>query len=236
MSSPFRYAMILTHNRPEYVQACVNALASQVHAILVLDNASEVPVKSYLTVPNALETAAPFTTPLTVIEIPDQPPNIAVMWNTGLDYIERAMTGLGVSTWDVAIVCDDVAVPKGWFSAITSVMRRINAAAGCTHSFNPVREPLVKLHPDGDIHNRMQGSAFIVAGEKHQRADKTMHWWWCDTDMDFQARLNGGMVVAPGPIAHNARPNDFTVTVPGLAEQAGRDGEAFAAKWGARPW
>jgi glycosyltransferase involved in cell wall biosynthesis len=224
---PYRYGLILTHNRPEPLRQCVEALSPQVDSILVIDNASNPPAEIQMRMGD---------TPIAIMRNDMQPPNLAKLWNIGLNYIEKMMHGIGIMQWDVAILCDDVLVQPAWFDSISHTMRSIGAVAGCTHAFHPVPSPILKVNPDGDIMNRMQGSAFIVVGEKGQRADESMQWWWCDTDMDWQARLSGGMIVAPGPVATNTRPNDFTVTVPGLAEQAGRDGEAFAAKWGGRPW
>lgn len=66
------------------------------------------------------------------------------------------------------------------------------------------------------------------------RADERMRWWWQDTDLDWQARGLGGMLVVPGPHVPNRHANESTVGE--LAEQAGRDGEIFVEKWGFRPW
>ena len=65
-----------------------------------------------------------------------------------------------------------------------------------------------------------------------------MAGWWCDTDIDWQARALGGFVMTGGPelIVPNERPGEFTGTVPGLAQQSGDDGVTFAAKWNGRPW
>lgn len=216
-----RFAIILTHNRHELLKQCLDAIQPQVDQVLVIDNASN-PRVDAIGVKGA------------VMYVPDQPPNLSDLWNRGFRWIEWSPNR--AEEWDVAMLCDDVTVPEGWFHAVSSCMRAHGAAAGSTHSWHPVSVPIVKTHPDGDIYNRMQGSAFVLAGEKGLRADETMHWWWCDTDLDFMARLKGGMVIAPGLTAHNIHPNDFTNRVPGLAEQAARDGQTFAMKWGGRPW
>lgn len=216
-----RYALIITHNRPELLKQCLDAITPQVDRVVVMDNASDPPV-------NAQGVKG------TVMYVPDQPPNLSNLWNRGLNWIEWDIDRS--NKFDVAMLCDDVTVPEGWFEAVTSCMRGVGAAAGCTHSWFPVSTLILKTNPDGDIHNRMQGSAFVLAGDKGLRADESMHWWWCDTDLDWQARLAGGMVIAPGPVAHNIHPNDFTNSVPGLAEQAGLDGKVFKAKWSWRPW
>jgi hypothetical protein len=76
--------------------------------------------------------------------------------------------------------------------------------------------------------------AFVVRGELGLRADEKMRWWWGDTDFEWQAIQAGGVLMLPGYTALNTLANSTTHGV--LAEQAGRDGETFALKWGGRPW
>jgi hypothetical protein len=76
--------------------------------------------------------------------------------------------------------------------------------------------------------------AFILRGEVGLRADEKFGWWWGDTDLDWQACAAGGVLLLPGPVPANTLANSTTVGA--LAEQAGRDGQYFTAKWGRRPW
>jgi hypothetical protein len=172
------------------------------------------------------------------MNIPDQPPNLSRFWNTGLDWVETWVSTNIPATpeWDVAILCDDVIVPEGWFETVASCMRAHGATAASTHQWYPISAPIMKRNPDQDLTNRMCGWAFVLAGESGLRADEDLKWWFCDTDLDWQARTKGGMVVCPGPVAKNIHPNDWTARVPGLAEQSGQDGVTFARKHGGRPW
>jgi hypothetical protein len=205
-------AVVLTHNRPAELAACVQALAGQVDRLLVIDNASDPPA----------QVAAE------LLMVPDQPPNLAQLWQRGLDWAE--------GTEHVALVCDDVTVPAGWVGIVVAAMSRCGAAAGSTHAIQDPGHDTVKTAPDGDIFGRMCGAAFILARPSPVTPDPAMAWWWCDTDIDWQARHNGGTVIAAGPVAHNSLPNDWTQRRPELAEQAGRDRAAFAAKWSGCPW
>lgn len=216
-----RYAIVVTHNRHELLFKSVVALNPQVDLILVIDNASDPPVsQDYLNVD--------------VLHVEDQPPNLSRFWNLGFDYI--ADRWMPTPQWNVAVLCDDVIVPEGWYDAVSSCMRQNGAAAGSTHQWNPVTSPILKTVPDNDLANRMCGWAFVLAGEKGLRADESMSWWYCDTDLDWQARANGGMVICPGPVAHNIHPNDWTARRPELNHQSGQDGLTFARKHGGRPW
>jgi glycosyltransferase involved in cell wall biosynthesis len=222
--APARFAIVLTHNRPDLLGRCVAAVMHQVDLVVVVDNASNPPAVAPADANN-----------VQVVYDEAQPPNLARLWNRALNIIEKHRPA-SVQQWDVALLCDDAIAPPGWVDAVATAMRAHRADAGSTHSYQPVASPIVKTAPDADIHNRMCGWAFMLRGERGLRADESMHWWWCDTDLDWQARKAGGMVIAAGPVVPNERPNDFTYSVPGLAEQAGRDREAFAAKWGSAPW
>ena len=205
---------------------CVTAIHTQVQVTLVIDNASDPPVDRGTLPASAGHAVA-------VRYVPDQPPNLAKLWNLGLDV---ATNLAGEDPWFVAILCDDAIVPPGWFDAVTTAMVDTGAAAGCSNPWGHDHPPRMKTEPDSDLMGRMPGWAFILNGTKGLRADESMHWWWLDTSIDLDARAAGGMVMVGGYPVPNARPNDFTVTVPGLSEQAGRDGEAFVARYGSRPW
>jgi glycosyltransferase involved in cell wall biosynthesis len=228
VGTPRSYAIILTHNRPELLQQCIQAISPQVDGVLVIDNASDPPVKDEI-----LDHLAPGDG--AILRIPDQPPNLSALWNIGLDVADRE-NWQAEGPWYTALLCDDAIVPPGWFSAVTGAMRDTGAAAGCSNPWGQQHEPRVKTAPDSDLSGRMVGWAFVLDGSKGLRADERLQWWWCDSDLDLRAREAGGMVMAGGYPALNLRPNDFTITKPELGEQAGRDGETFASIWGYRPW
>lgn len=219
-------AFILTHNRPHLLRRCIEQIIPQVTQVCVIDNASDPPVD--------WEHVSP---PVhTLIHDPLQPPNLAELMNVGFEWAERYARHWSHERWNTVVLCDDVIIPDDWVNCVTGVLRALSCDAGSTHQQVPVVEPLVKTLLDTDIYNRMQGSACVFRGETGLRADERMHWWWQDTDLDFQARTRGGTVICPGPVVVNERPNDFTYSVPGLAERAGLDGEVFREKWGFKPW
>lgn len=222
----YNWALIITHNRPELLRETVRLIVPQVDSILILDNASDPPIVEDDWSDEDLK----------VVHIPDQPPNIAAMWNAGWDYIRLVMHERQIWQWNVAMLCDDVTVPPDWMERVSTYMRDTGSVAGAAHGARELDRGFVKREPDRDIWNRMQGAAYVIAGEYSIRADESMHWWWCDTDIDWQCRMAGGVAIAPGPIAVNTRPNDFTNAKPELGHQAGLDGQAFATKWGFRPW
>ena len=220
-----RYAIVLTHDRPELLKQCVAAIRAQADITVIIDNASNPPV--------TVDDFPPGPS-FILMTVPDQPPNLSHLWNIGLGAIHNL--NKMAPEWNVAILCDDVIVPEGWFETVASCMRAHGATAASTHQWYPIPAPIMKRAADQDLTNRMCGWAFVLAGESGIRADEDLKWWFCDTDIDWQARTKGGMVVCPGPVAKNIHPNDWTARVPGLAEQSGQDGVTFARKHGGRPW
>lgn len=221
--NPGRYAIILTHNRPELLADCVNAIGPQADFLVIIDNASDPPV--YL-----LDCDYPYV----IIRVLEQPPNLSRLWNVGILVLSDLQFN-ETEPYDIAFLCDDTVVPEGWFQAVSWAMRQNACVAGSTHCAHPVAQPIIKRAPDSDVWNRMCPWAFVVRGEAGIRADEDLKWWWGDTHMDFTARQAGGMVIAPGPVVPNLRMGEFTNIYAHLGEQSGRDGETFAAKWG-RPW
>lgn len=222
MTSPPSYAIILTHNRPELLDRCVRAVGEQVDLTIVVDNASDPPAKPPFVGERQL-----------VVRDLDQPANLSRLWNKAFQQVRLDVHISLIDHWNLIMLCDDAIIPPGWVDIVTTGMRAHNATAACTGS---VAAPLVKTAPDRDLMHRMPGHAFALRGEAWLQADERLHWWWCDTHLDWLARQAGGMVMLPGPVVVNERPNDFTVHKPELAERAGADGEVFAQIWGWRPW
>lgn len=217
-----KYALVLTHNRPELLELTVAAIGPQVDLIMVIDNASDPPVSVF------------GIDPMIVIREPEQPPNLSRLWNIGMQAVNNLAAGQ--DTWDIAFLCDDAIVPAGWFDIVATGMREHDATVASTHCANPVTAPILKTTRDSDVWNRMCPWAFIMRGERSFPADEDLKWWWGDTYVDFTARQNGGMVIVPGPVVVNQKMNEFTATYPGLMQQSGDDGNTFARKYGGRPW
>lgn len=208
---------MLTHNRPELLKECVDAVASQVDAVCVIDNASDPPATARSEI---------------LVRVPDQPPNLSHLWNIGIDVASEHGAEY------IAFLCDDAIVPDGWFAAVVGAMRLTGAAVGCSHPGNTWYYTNLKTEHDHDVMNRMPGWAFVLDASKGIRADERLHWWYCDTAIDWIARHRGGMVMVGGYPVPNMRPNDFTNTRPELAARAGLDGQLFAQLYGGgrTPW
>lgn len=215
------YAIVLAHNRPELLARCLEAIAPQVDRIHVVDNASEPPLRKMLE-------AWPLN--MVMYENSMQPPNLSKLWNSQLDLIERIEHGRS-DCWEVAMLCDDAIAPFGWFASVQQGIRASGAAAGSTGPLGPRDAAFLETTLIANVYTRMCGWAFVLAGEKGLRADESMHWWYCDSDLDFQARQSGGMMLVPGPSVPNDLPGAWTNAKPELGTRAGLDREAFRAKW-----
>jgi hypothetical protein len=84
------------------------------------------------------------------------------------------------------------------------------------------------------LETRMQGFAFILAGELGLRADEQFVWYCGDDDLGRRAAIAGGMVMVPGFHVNHLYPNgqvndELAAAIPG-------DMQRYVDKWGGRPW
>ena len=161
-------------------------------------------------------------------------PNISRWWNKGLDLAEYdpARKPSRSPKYDVAVLNDDAIVPEGWFDAVAGTMRQMGVAAGCSGGYGmPVLHTQNQAPP---LATRMQGFAFILAGELGLRADEQFVWYCGDDDLGRRAATAGGVVVVPGFHVNHLYPNgqvneELAAAIPG-------DMQRYVDKWGERPW
>jgi glycosyltransferase involved in cell wall biosynthesis len=216
-----RYAIIPTRNRPARLLSLVVSLGTQVDTIVVLDNASTPPVDV-----EKLRASVPDRVTVEVIRDEEQPPNLARFWNVMFDRCAELAKDRGEDEWDVAVLNDDSAVPASWYKACAGGLRR-HGTAVIAHTTPTSPALLTELH--NDPNNRMTPHAFVIRGDLGLRADESMRWWYQDSDLDWRARLAGGVLSVDGPRVVNMLAN--TTTTGPLAEQAAKDAAAFEAKW-----
>lgn len=216
-------AVILTHNRPELLAQVIAAIKPQVDTVIVIDNASD--------------PAAQVEGDVVLLQIPDQPPNLSRFWNVGIA-VALDLAGQDAAQTRIAFLCDDAIVPEGWFAAVTAAMADHGAAVGCSDPFGylPAGQVRLKTQTDSAIMERMPGWAWVLDPASGVRADETFQVWWGDSDVDWQARAAGGMVMVGGYVVPNIHPSGFMATHPELIYQTGQDALAFVAKYGSCPW
>lgn len=159
--------------------------------------------------------------------------NISRWWNVGLDWARDTAEKLEQATWDVAIINDDVVVPPTWLCYIADDMRDLGCVAAC--SGGPGYNPIIQRHPGPvPLHTRMQGFAFVMAGESGLRADEELEWWYGDDKLQADAAEMGGTVMFPGCHVEHKYPNGQMT--PDRQVQAAKDREVFINKMGYAPW
>ena len=149
-----------------------------------------------------------------------------------MDYVDEVSVPNGPK-YDVAIINDDVIVPEGWFDAVAGKMREFKAAAACSGGTTGM--PVFHTHSGPvPLHTRMQGFAFILAGESGLRADEQFRWYCGDDDLGWRAAGVGGMVMIPGFPVNHLYPNQQVT--PEIQVLIAEDMQRFVDKWGQRPW
>jgi hypothetical protein len=163
-------------------------------------------------------------------------PNISRWWNEGLDICTQVMDmteGDTPGRYDVAILNDDVIVPPGWFDTVSDGMRMYECAAACSGA--PNSSPVLLQRPGPvPLHTRLQGFAFILAGEKGIRANEELRWYFSDDYIDWRARELGGMVMVPGHNVNHLYPNEQMTGE--LHQFSAEDAAKFKEIWGVMPW
>lgn len=216
-----RFAIITHRDRREDFADCVRAISPQVDHIVVVQ---------HLPNPNeGTEVSVRHDGGVSLLGHRQEIPNISRMWNQGLEQCAKVSPR---SVHEVAVLNDDAIVPPHWFRDVSAVMGAHGAVAGAM-------TPDVKRGTYLDAANpplpRMPGFAFLLRENPANplRLDEQFQWWWGDTDLEWQARETGGVVLVPGHVEHR-HPNSTTVGV--LAQIASDDRERFVAKWGGAPW
>lgn len=220
MTVEHRFAVIPTHNRPEHLANCVEAIHPQVEMTFIIDNASDPPVGGH------------HLAPCVIIRHPEQPPNLSRLWNIGLDAVEAYAKLTALDHWDVAILNDDAIPYEGWMESVCAGIRGTTAFAGCT--FNVPAAVVYDHNTYPSISTRVTGWAFVVRGETGVRFDEQFEWWCGDDDISQYARDNGGLVMVPGPEVPNLLAN--TTTVGENLAQSAIDMQRYVDKHGRRPW
>lgn len=165
------------------------------------------------------------------------PVNLSLLWNLGIttaSNYQRHVYG-DDEEFVVAVLNDDLALPRGFVGTLAEAILRRDAA-GAFPSNALGREYVLTESQPVPLAMRMAGFAFVLRGSKNLRADESLLWWFGDDDLDWRIRQAGGNVGVPIAGIQHFDPNGYTSRDPKLSEQAGRDRETFAAKWGITPW
>jgi hypothetical protein len=225
MGDLFRAAVIPTRNRHDLLDDCINSVADQVDHVIVVDNRSDPPIDP-----------EPWHGKVAVVSAPIDPPNISTLWNIGLVLADAAARRLDAGQWDIAVLNSDVVVPRGWIDALSAAMRATTAILAYPDQHGGTRHILHTRAGPVDLRQRITGYAYLLRGEAGLRLDEDLAWWFGDDSLDWAARERGGALLVPGLAVEHRCPNGSMYERPELQQQAGRDRETFARKWGRTPW
>lgn len=216
------YAVIPTKNtREQWLWPLVEALQADGTQVIIVNNGEPI--------------TEPPINPDVLLNIDMPVPNLSRMWNLGLDQAAALAAEAGELEFIVAVLNDDISTPAGFVQRLGNAIIVGDVAAAFPDQ-NGVGHGLLSSAGPVPIRMRMCGYAFALRGSKNLRADETLQWWYGDDDLDWQARRAGGVVCVGGLHVSHFDPNGFTGRTPELHEQAGRDRESFARKWGMTPW
>lgn len=216
------FAIIPTNGR-DCFKRCLEAVYDQVDRVYVVEGGPDAKI-----IDADLEYGSDFT----IIREPEL--NISKWWNLGLKLIANRALASRMAKWNVVILNDDAIIPQGWVHQLDKTMRGMGVAAAS--SGNPAPIPALHTQPGPvGLATRMQGFAFMLAGEKGVRANEQLKWYFSDDHVDWLSRQKGGMVSVPGLYVTHLHPNGQVT--PEIQEQIAKDAHTFTQYWnGMRPW
>lgn len=213
------YAIIPSRSRPEELRNLVTRLVMDDVTVIIVDTGYDRMSIAHDSV-HVIQDRGPI--------------NIQRWWNAGIGFVyeTEAFTD-GTEEFIIAVLNDDLVIPAGFVQLLGSHIIEQNATAACPAP--GMRTPVINVTtPMNTI--RMTGWAFALRGSHGMLADESFGWWYGDNDLDWQARLKGGVTFIGGPWSGLQHLYPNSTTVGPLAEQANRDRETFVAKWGRAPW
>lgn len=216
------WAVVPTKGKPDFVRELLATLVGQVTAAVVVDNNES---RDEFTVPGL---------PVQNLHWPGYPPNLSLLYNIGIAYVENEMELLHMGEWNVALLNDDVLCPPGWVESLDAAMRATTAVIAYVDRVNR-GVPILFTTPPTSPYDAATYWACLARGEAGLRYDEDFKWWYGDTDWDFRARRSGGVLAVPGVMPEHRTPSQ-SLADPVLAEQTHRDRETFARKWAGVPW
>lgn len=134
--------------------------------------------------------------------------NIHKWWNFGINY------AIANGARYVAVLNDDVKLSDDPLNKIVAVMKTMGTPLGYPFPFE----------------GWVCGYCWILDTQSPIRPDENYKWWYGDRDLDFQARLNGGVAHVPVKVKH-LHGNELTRDNQLLLELTKQDEELFFTKW-----
>lgn len=215
------YAVIPSINRRETLTDLVNVLVNDGVHVIVIDTGYE----------PELNFGGAWQSRITIVKDHGEPKNISRWWNQGLsraDMIQWDSEDVG-NEYVVAVINDDVVTNPGLVQGLADAIIRHDVVTSFPDVWGVGHD--VVLHQPSGL--RMSGYCFALRGRANLRADESMQWWFSDNDIEHQALQAGGVALVGGLTIQHLYPSSTTIGE--LAEQAGRDGATFVAKWGYAP-
>jgi hypothetical protein len=204
------YAVVPSNGRA-YLRGCVETLLPQVDHLLLVRNAEFTPPAHRKII--VLDCFSGLKLP------------IHEWWNCGIDFARGHSFG---REHDVLVCNDDSLATAGVARRLSEQMRATTAVmASGPHPGSPHLGLQQGRPQDGHVLS-VSGWFFLLRGEAGLRADTRYGWWYGDTDLEWQARERGGVLLLDDCRVPNLRPDGHVAI---MAEECARDAVLFAEKW-----
>jgi hypothetical protein len=155
--------------------------------------------------------------------------NLAYWWNVGLDYVADHETG----SHEVMIVTSDTIGNGSSVALLRAALRdRGLSMVGPNPHGDTAQVWTVDQHRS--VTTRVPAECFMLRGELGLRADERMPWWYCDDDLEMQARQHAPVGVIGDTGLRTAEPSTYLTNE--QHQQAAESRDLFTTKWNRQPW
>lgn len=169
------------------------------------------------------------------IRLDDSEAGIHQKWNAGLDWAEAEAKSAGASSWNVAILNNDIVVEPGFLNQLARGLRLEDdfwISYPNVHGHQIAEGAVIPTRSDQLAGQTMSGWAFMVRGESGLRVDERFAWWYGDSDLQKTVESKGKHVVCVGScFATHLDPMRSTMDDPKKLAVAREDEARFAEKW-----
>ena len=170
----------------------------------------------------------------THITFPYDEVNIGAWWNAMLRY---ASDREGSAPHDVLCVTSDCTGTADGVHDLALTLREEDAVMLGPGWSRPLGDLEVQVLNDvpRSVYDRVPPECFMVRGELGLRCDVRMPWWYCEDDLEMQARQVGTVGLVGGIELHPPTRAATELTAEKQA-QAVKSRALFVEKWGVEPW
>ena len=221
------YAIIPCLNRHGMLSDLLNSIDFDPDYVVIVDTGSS-PKLEVLFSGNAIILNEPL----------DSERNVQKWFNLALNKIDELALERSEKEYDVAVLNSDLIVEKQVLLQLQVALRFSDSIISHPDYSGELGAGEVSVNKTiGPVsaRYRMTGCCFVLRGDSGIRFDEEFQWWFGDDDIEWRARVLGGVARVGKLEFIHLDPSGSMRDMPELNEKARQDQDLFISKWGSLP-